>query len=51
MRTITLSMIDRTQYDENESGQPIETTKPVVLSGKDGSSDFRYLVMPVRIPG
>jgi hypothetical protein len=31
MRTITLNMIDRTQYDENETGAAIETTKPCVV--------------------
>jgi hypothetical protein len=28
MRTITLNMIDRSRYDENEAGQPIEETVP-----------------------
>ena len=31
MRTITLSKIDYRQYDENESGQVVETTIPVVV--------------------
>lgn len=26
-------------------------TKPAVLSGKDGGSDYRYLLMPVRLSG
>lgn len=34
MRTITLSMIDRTQYDENETGQTIESTVPVVINAE-----------------
>ena len=25
--------------------------KPAVLSGKDSTSDYRYLIMPVRLPG
>ena len=28
MRTVTLNMIDRSRYDENEGGQPIEETVP-----------------------
>ena len=25
--------------------------KPAVISGKDSASDYRYLIMPVRLPG
>ena len=27
------------------------TIKPAVLTGKDSASDYRYLIMPVRLPG